>query len=295
MNNWIMAIRPKTLFASIAPVILGLSASWYITGRMTNLTLAVLTLICAICLQIASNLANDYLDALKGVDTKNRLGPLRVTSSGLITHSQMRFALISTLLLCLILGSFLMLKGGIVIVIMGLLSLYFAYGYTGGPFPLSYNGLGELAAFFFFGLVAVNGSYYLQVNHFNASVVLLSMGPGFISACILAINNLRDIKTDTETNKKTIAVRLGEKFQRSLCLILILLSMGIPLIFSYTINSKWPLFTLIIPVFFHRTWLSIFYDPISSELNKVLQFTAIYNLLYCLSLSLSLFLAKTII
>jgi 1,4-dihydroxy-2-naphthoate octaprenyltransferase len=295
MKNWILAIRPKTLFASVAPVILGLTAAWYTTGKETNWLIACLTILCAICLQIASNLANDYLDALKGVDTKERLGPVRVTSAGLIPHSQMRFALILTLLLCLILGSYLMLQGGIVIVIMGLLSLYFAYGYTGGPFPLSYNGLGEFAAFFFFGLVAVNGTYYLQAHELKGSIVLLSMGPGFISACILAINNLRDLNSDTNTNKKTIAVRFGEKFQRSFCLILILLSMLTCLYFSYIIQSKWPLFTLLLPLFFHRIWLMIFYDPISTELNKALQFTAIYNLLYCLSLSVSLYLAKTII
>ncbi len=295
MNNWILAIRPKTLFASLAPVVLGLTAAWFHTEKALHWPIAGLTLITALCLQIASNLANDYLDALKGVDTKERLGPIRVTSMGLIPHHHMRYALIFTLALCLLLGSYLMFKGGIVIVIMGLMSLYFAYGYTGGPFPLSYNGLGEFAAFFFFGLVAVNGTYYLQTHTLNSWVFVLSMGPGFISACILAINNLRDIKSDAETQKKTIAVRLGEKFQRTFCLFLILLSMLNCVYFSYIINSKWPLFTIGLPLLFHRTWLAIYYGPINSELNKALQFTAIYNLLYCLSLSLSLYLTKTIL
>jgi 1,4-dihydroxy-2-naphthoate octaprenyltransferase len=194
--------------------------------------------------------------------------------------------LVMTLALCS--GIYLMWTGGPVIIFMGLLSLYFAYGYTGGPFPLSYNGLGEIAAFIFFGVIAVTGTTYLQTLQFSRTALCLSFGPGFISATILAINNLRDIKSDTETNKRTIAVRFGEKFQRKLCLALIFLSSFILLPISFKTSNFWltPIFFL--PITFTKNWLRIARNPIDRELNNSLAKTAQYLLLYCLLISLIL-------
>lgn len=287
MKNWLLAIRPKTLFASLAPVILGLAVAFYETGKL-NLLIALLTALCALFLQIASNLANDYLDAKHGVDNEDRLGPTRVTSSGLIEHTKVKKALIAALFLSLLLGIYLMFTGGIVIVVIGLLSLYFAYGYTGGPFPLSYNGLGEVAAFIFYGIFAVFGTSYLQTGEFTQLSLISGIGPGFISACILAVNNLRDIKSDTDAKKRTIAVRFGEIFQRRLCLVLILLSLlsVIPLILSY--HLWYSFLVLIVALLFHKTWLQILYAPIDRNLNQALARTAQYNLVYCLVLSLVL-------
>lgn len=279
-----LAIRPKTLFASIAPVLLGLAVA-YIEKSSINTTLAVLTLLCAIVLQIASNLANDYLDAVRGVDNETRLGPTRVTSTGLISYTKMKNALILTLSIAFLLGIYLMFIGGPVIMIIGLLSLYFAYGYTGGPFPLSYNGLGESAAFIFFGPVAVVGTSYLQTHNITHLAVISGMGPGFISACILAVNNLRDIVSDRETNKKTLAVRFGESFQRKLCIATIILSILICLYLMIFYQFKWLFPVLILPLFFHKTWLQILFQPIDAKLNLALARTAQYNLLYCLMIS----------
>ncbi len=290
MKNWILAIRPKTLFASMAPVVLGLSVAYIEVNSINTLT-ALLTFICALTLQIASNLANDYLDAVRGVDNESRLGPTRVTSSGLISMTKMKNALFLTLGIAFFLGIYLMVIGGPVIIFIGLLSLYFAYGYTGGPFPLSYNGLGETAAFIFFGPVAVVGTSYLQTKNITHLGLIAGMGPGFISACILAVNNLRDIASDTETNKKTLAVRFGEGFQRKLCIVSIFSSVIICLYIMIAYQFKWIFPVLILPFFFHKTWLQILFQPIDARLNQALARTAQYNLLYCLLISAGMILS----
>ncbi|MBC7714252.1 MAG: 1,4-dihydroxy-2-naphthoate polyprenyltransferase [Rhizobacter sp.] len=287
MKNWMLAIRPKTLFASIAPVLLGLAIA-YIENNHLNTLVAVLTLLCALVLQIASNLANDYLDAVRGVDNETRLGPTRVTSMGLISVSKMKNALILTLGIAFLLGIYLMIVGGPFIIFIGLLSIYFAYGYTGGPFPLSYNGLGETAAFIFFGPVAVVGTSFLQTHNVTHLAVIAGMGPGFISACILAVNNLRDIVSDRETNKRTLAVRFGEGFQRKLCITTIALSILICLYLMITYHFVWIFPVIILPFLFHKTWLQILYKPIDSKLNQALARTAQYNLLYCLLTSVGM-------
>lgn len=287
MKNWMLAIRPKTLFASVGPVLLGLAVAWSESSTF-NIVIAGLTLSCALLLQVGSNLANDYLDAIRGVDNHNRLGPLRVTSAGLITHASMKKGLIATLGAAFLLGIYLMISGGPVIIAVGFISIYFSYGYTGGPFPLSYNGLGEVAAFIFFGPVAVFGTAYLQTHEVSRLALLAGMGPGFISGCILAINNLRDIKSDTETGKRTLAVRFGEKFQRYLCLCLIFFSILTGFYIAAKYNALFAWLLILLPLLFHRTWLHILYGPIDTKLNTSLQRTAQYNLLYCIVLSIGL-------
>jgi 1,4-dihydroxy-2-naphthoate octaprenyltransferase len=289
-SPWIQAIRPKTLFASIAPVILGLSIA-YIHLDKLNTIVAILTLLCTLLMQMASNIANDYLDSLKGIDTEKRLGPTRVTHAGLIPATTMRNALILMMLLAFLLGIYLMIIGGPIIISIGLISLYFAYGYTGGPFPLSTNGLGEAAAFIFFGIVAVCGTTFLQIHEFSKLALLMSMGPGFISATILAINNLRDIESDTETKKRTLAVRFGASFQRKLCLFLIAASSLLLLIAAFFYQNAWLLPAGLLPLFFSKNWIHIAKSPIDRRLNDALAKTAQYLLLYCLLVSLGLLIA----
>lgn len=286
-NPWILATRPKTLFASVSPVLLGLGLAWLHQGALDGLV-AVLTLLCALLMQVASNIANDYLDSLKGIDTDKRLGPTRVTHAGLIPATQMKNALIFILFLALLLGIYLMFVGGPVIVFIGLLSLYFAYGYTGGPFPLSHNGLGEVAAFLFFGVIAVSGTAYLQTKEFHALDFLMGMGPGFISATILAVNNLRDIESDTETNKRTLAVRFGESFQRKLCIGLILSSSLLLLIVAFSYRFNWLIPVSFLPLAFMKNWIHIAKRPIDSSLNLALAKTAQYLLVYCILSTLAL-------
>ena len=284
MKNWILAIRPKTLLASQAPIVLGLAVAYVEIGHI-NILIACLTALCALVLQIASNLANDYLDAKRGVDNETRLGPIRVTSSGLLSPASVKNALIVSLITAFSLGITLIVVGGPFILVIGLLSLYFAYGYTGGPFPLSYNGLGEIAAFIFFGVIAVVGTTYLQTHAVSRLALILGMGPGFISACILAVNNLRDIVSDTHSKKRTLAVRFGEKFQRYLCITTIILSIIVCLYVMINYQFKGLLPVIILPLIFYKTWLQILFQPIDSKLNTALARTAQYNLLYCLFIS----------
>lgn len=291
LNNWILAIRPKTLFASVAPVILGLTVG-FIHQSHLNILVALLTLLCALLMQIASNLANDYLDSLRGIDTEKRLGPTRVTQAGLISESAMKQALIIVMSLAFLLGLYLMIIGGPIIIVIGLFSLYAAYGYTGGPFPLSHNGLGEVSAFLFFGVIAVSGTTYLQIHQISKLAILLGMGPGFIAASILAINNLRDIRTDALAHKKTIAVYFGESFQRHLCLFLIVSSSLVVLIVGMAYHFVYLYLVSLLPLAFFRNWFHIYRLPIDQRLNQTLAKTAQYLLLYCVLVSLGLLLSN---
>lgn len=287
IKNWLQAIRPKTLFASLSPVLLGLSIA-YIEQSRLNILIAILTAISAQLMQIASNLANDYLDSSQGIDTDKRLGPTRVTHAGLISASSMKRALIIVMALAFMMGTYLMWIGGPIIMLIGLLSLYFAYGYTGGPFPLSYNGLGEVAAFLFFGVIAVTGTAYLQTHQFSKLAFIISFGPGFISATILAINNLRDIETDRETKKRTLAVRFGEAFQRRFCLTLIACSSLLILIVIFIYGYIWLFPTFFLPLLFMRNWIHIAKKPIDKGMNNALAKTAHFLLIYCLLSSVGL-------
>lgn len=207
---WVAAARPKTLFAAACPVVLG--------GAMAEPQLPaawpwfLVTLACAVLLQITANLANDYWDFRKGADTHLRKGPLRMTASGLV---EPRHTLIATLLalgLALLLGLALIGRGGWPIFGIGCAAALSAILYTAGPFPLAYLGLGELFALAFFGPVAVAGSAYLLSLEWQPSAFLLGLAPGGYAVVLMSINNLRDREEDARSGKRTLAVRFGEKF-----------------------------------------------------------------------------------
>lgn len=283
-NPWIQAARPKTLFASVGPVILGTSIAFK-NFDIFLLDIFVITLLCALLLQISSNYINDYFDSIKGTDNDDRLGPIRVTQHGLLTTGQIQKGFITTLGAAFFLGLYLMINGGTPIILIGLSSMWFAYAYTGGPFPLSYNGLGEVAAFIFFGPVAVMGSSYLQSHVFDLPTLVIGCGVGFISALILAINNLRDIHSDAKTTKKTLAVVFGEKFQRRLALSFLVLANLSVILFSLLQKNTLLILTVLLVVPFIKTWKHIYQGEISKELNNRLAETGKYLFLYCLILS----------
>lgn len=287
MKNWILAIRPKTMLASIGPVILGLSLAYY-QLKSINLLIAILTLLCAVLLQFSTNIANDYLDFKKGIDTSERIGPVRVTQAGLISEQQMKLALILLLSLAFLTGCYLMYSGGIYIVIIGLLSLYFSYGYTGGPFPLSYHGLGEISAIIFFGLFAVSGTAFLQTHQVHSYHLIFGFSVGLISAAILAINNLRDINTDLLTNKRTLAVRIGESNQRRLIVFCMITPILINLIMALVTKINLLLLSPILLFPFISVIKKIVHEPIGPQFNLYLANTAKYLLLYSLFVAISL-------
>lgn len=212
LQLWFMAARPRTLPAALAPILIG-TALAFGSGKM-NPWAALACLVGALLLQIGTNLANDYFDFVKGADTAERIGPTRVTQAGLIAPHVVRNAFLLTFALVAVPGAYLMYLGGWPVLIVGILSVLSGIAYTGGPFPLGYNGLGDLFVFIFFGLVAVSGTFYVQTGMITPEVVLAAVGPGLLSTAILVVNNLRDMKTDAVTGKRTLAVRFGARFVR---------------------------------------------------------------------------------
>ena len=207
----LLAARPKTLPAAIVPVWAGCVLAWKLTGHF-NLTLAWLTLAGSLCIQIATNFFNDAIDAKKGADTDRRLGPRRVTASGMLKpHTVMGIA-VGFLILAMLCGHQLYLVRGWPIVAIGIPSLFLAYGYTGGPVPLAYRGLGELFVILFFGFVAVAGTVFIQTGAWPRESWLLGLQIGLLSAVLISINNMRDREEDASTGKRTLAVRFGPKF-----------------------------------------------------------------------------------
>jgi len=206
-----MAARPRTLPAAIAPVLVGTSAAVYWAGKLPRPAAFAAALVGSIFIQIGTNLANDYSDAKRGADTADRLGPVRVTSAGLVTPQRVLNATWIAFGVAVACGIYLTTVAGVVILVIGALSIAAGVLYTGGPRPYGYEGLGEVFVFLFFGLVAVNGSYYVQVEDLDALPLGLSIAVGFVATAILVVNNVRDIETDRRAGKMTLAVRMGRQ------------------------------------------------------------------------------------
>jgi 1,4-dihydroxy-2-naphthoate octaprenyltransferase len=234
--NWLLAIRPRTLTAAAAPVVLGTGMA--MGNGVHRFLPAGAALLGALLIQVGTNLANDYYDHVRGGDTEDRVGPIRVTQAGLISPREVRVATFLVLGLALVVGVYLAWIGGWPIVIIGTLSLVCAVAYTGGPFPLAYHGLGDLFVFLFFGLVAVGGTYWVQVVDIGAEVFLAGAGMGALNTAILVVNNLRDVETDRRAGKNTLAVRLGVASTKAEYLGLLLLALATPILgiqaFSWT-------------------------------------------------------------
>jgi 1,4-dihydroxy-2-naphthoate polyprenyltransferase len=209
MRIWLMAARPRTLPAAIAPVLVGTAVAVESEGSLPRVGAFVAALLGSIFIQIGTNLANDYSDAKRGADTVDRLGPVRVTSAGLVTPQRVLTATWIAFGVAIACGIYLTAVAGLVILLIGALSIAAGVLYTGGPRPYGYAGLGEVFVFLFFGLVAVNGSYYVQVERLDALPLGLSIAVGFLATAILVVNNVRDLETDRRAGKNTLAVRMG--------------------------------------------------------------------------------------
>lgn len=219
---YILASRPKTLPAAIVPVWLGCVLAWYLSGEFDG-CLAFYTLMGAVWIQVGTNFFNDAIDSDKGADTEKRLGPMRATASGALSRRAVYSAAIACLLITAVFGYLLFQARGWTIVAIGIPSLYLCYGYTGGPWPLAYKGLGELFVVLFFGVVAVAGTVYVQLGEWRWEAVLLGLQVGLLSAVLISINNLRDRQEDEGNNKRTMAVLLGEKRAKQLLMLEIFL------------------------------------------------------------------------
>ena len=243
MRIWLMAARPRTLPAAIAPVLVGSAAAWYeIYDKYSTTSVGepafgfadaseafrwaafAAALVGSIFIQIGTNLANDYSDAKRGADTVDRLGPVRVTSAGLVAPRSVLVATWLAFAVAIGCGIYLATVAGPVILAIGAASILAGVLYTGGPRPYGYAGLGELFVFLFFGLVAVNGSYYVQLEELDWLPFGLSISVGCLATAILVVNNIRDIDTDRRAGKNTLAVRLGRERTRRLYVALLALA-----------------------------------------------------------------------
>lgn len=212
IKSIVLAFRPKTLTAALVPCLVGTS---YASFRQSwSLKVFLYAVFSAIFIQIGTNLVNDAMDFKKGADTEKRIGPQRITQAGILSFNQVMMIASLFFLLALILGLPLVQIGGWPIVILGLVSIMLGYGYTAGPFPLAYRGLGDLFVILFFGLVAVQGIFYLHTLSVDWGSFVLGLQIGMLSTVLIAINNLRDIEGDAKVNKRTLAVRLGEKMAK---------------------------------------------------------------------------------
>lgn len=238
---WVIAARPATLPAAVAPVLVGTAMAAY-RGVMAVWP-AVAALAGALLIQVATNLANDYFDFRQGSDSADRLGPTRVVQAGFLAPETVLRGTVVVMVLAGLVGLYLVWVGGWPILIVGLLSLFCAIAYTGGPFPLAYHGLGDPFVFVFFGLVAVAGTYWVQALALPTDLFLAGAGVGALTTAILVVNNLRDIGTDGISGKRTLAVRLGETGTQIEFVVLVILAAGAPPL--GVVAYGWPAWTLL--------------------------------------------------
>jgi len=213
IKSWLLAVRPKTLTASFVPVVVGTCLAKSI-GAHISLLIFFSALLTAIFIQIGTNFINDALDFKKGADTKQRLGPLRVTQSGLMTVQQVHAGGLICFLLAIFFGLQLIYAGGYPIAILLAFSVLFGYLYTGGPMPLAYVGLGDIFVLLFFGFASTTAVYFLQTHNLDLKPFVAGAQVGLLATVLIAINNLRDIKEDSRAYKRTLAVRFGITFAR---------------------------------------------------------------------------------
>jgi 1,4-dihydroxy-2-naphthoate octaprenyltransferase len=214
MRIWLMAARPRTLPAAIAPVLVGTSLAGF--THVFHPLRFLAALLGALFIQVGTNLSNDYSDARRGADTEDRLGPVRVTAGGLVPPRQVLVATYVTFGLAVLAGVYLIVVAGWQLLIVGAASILAGVAYTGGPRPYGYEGLGEVFVFLFFGVVAVAGSFFVQVRHLSWEAFALAVPVGLLAAAILVVNNTRDIDSDRRAGKRTLAVKLGRERTRAM-------------------------------------------------------------------------------
>ena len=287
LKAWLLASRPKTLFASVSPVMLGVAFA--LSSGHFEFLLACLTLITSVFIQVLTNYVNDYYDFLKGSDTKERFGPPRALQRRLVTPEAMRRAILMLTLVCLLLGGILVYFTDHVILWVGLLSILFAFIYTAGPYPLAYHGLGEVFVILFFGPVSVLGSYYVHSLEYGADLLLVSFAPGFLAALILMVNNIRDMKTDMASKKNTLVVLLGLRYSKILYTFLSLMVLLIPFFYIHSMGNPILLSLLIAPLLI-KTNLAIYSYKNPESLNQILALNSIALFIFCLLFSVGMFL-----
>ncbi len=283
ISTWIQAARPQTLIASISPVSIG--SAMAMANGFFSLSLFCFLLLTALGIQITTNYANDWLDFIKGADGVERKGPLRITQRGLVTIREIKQMTVIVMIFTLLSALPLILQGGAIIAALVLIALLLALGYTGGPFPLAYLGLGDLFVLVFFGPVATCSTYFLYVHAFNWQIAIAGLAPGLLSCSLLTLNNLRDQQEDALSQKKTLVVRFGNRFgkwQVTFCLLLfpfasLFIWHSHPLVL-FTLLCLLPSLFLIIEI--HKTCDPFTYNKLLGKTGRLL---ALYTFIFCYS------------
>jgi 1,4-dihydroxy-2-naphthoate octaprenyltransferase len=298
LQAWLLAARPKTLAAAVVPVLVGCALAYHYYEFQWIPALACLFF--AMLMQVAANLINDLFDYLKGCDGEDRLGPLRATAQGWISKSAMKKGIFLTVLLACTVGSTLIFYGGWEMIPVGCLCAVFACFYTSGPYPLAYNGLGDVAVIVFFGLVATGFTCYVQTLFFTPAVIFSGLATGMVVNTLLVLNNYRDRDTDRNAGKRTVVVRFGEPFGRYLYLfsgvsavliVCIVFTFEKDTAFTFK-NTLIPILILpyLIPHFF--TWRKIGQIRVGKALNSLIGETSRNMLFFALLLSFGLMLCR---
>jgi 1,4-dihydroxy-2-naphthoate octaprenyltransferase len=288
---WLMAARIRTLPASLAPVLVGTAlAGFYHVFHPLRFVAALLG---AIFIQVGTNLSNDYSDARRGADTEDRLGPVRVTAGGLVPPQRVLVATYISFGVAVLVGVYLIAVAGWVLLAIGAASILAGVLYTGGPRPYGYEGLGELFVFLFFGIVAVSGSFYVQVKHLRWEAFALAVPVGLLAAAILVVNNIRDIDTDRRAGKRTLAVRLGRGRARTLFALMVYGAYILtPVTWAFGPLSAWlllPWLTLPVAAAVVREVRNRVDGP---SLNRALAQNGLLQLAFCVLLSAGLLLSR---
>ncbi|RYE88951.1 MAG: 1,4-dihydroxy-2-naphthoate polyprenyltransferase [Myxococcales bacterium] len=285
---WLLATRPATLLVGLVPVLVG-TALAHAAGTL-RVGPALAALWGSVCLQIGSNLANDVFDHEKGADTAERLGPLRVTQAGLLTPRQVKTGMVVSFALAMVAGVYLTAVAGWPIVVIGLASIVAAVAYTGGPYPLGYNGLGEVFVFVFFGLVAVPGTTFVQAGHVLPAAWPAALPVGALAAAVLLVNNVRDVDTDAVAGKRTVVVRFGRPVGTALYLLCVVLACATPVaMVALKMTTPWALLPLATAPIGLRLWRTVSAEREGPALNRCLAGTArllfLFGVLFTIGLS----------
>ena len=286
---WLLAARPKTLPASVAPILTGTGVAVHEGGF--HAPTAIMALVTALLRQIAANFANDALDFKRGADTPARTGPTRIVSSGFVSLQTMLWVTGLTLALATLSGLYLVWRGGWPFLLLGVAALVCAVAYTGGPFPLAYLGLGEVFVFLFFGPIAVTGTAYLQTLDLTGLALAAAIPSGAMAIAILVVNNLRDLEQDRRAGKHTVAVRIGRENTVREYVLMLQLTLAMPFLFwSVGWLNAWALLTVLAWPLFWELWRQIG-TRTGPALNAVLGATGRASLVFSVLLTLALMLS----
>lgn len=286
LRAWLLATRPATLTAAFVPVAVGTAVAHAEGGVRWGP--AVAALLGAFLLQIGTNLANDLFDHEKGADTEERVGPLRAAQAGLLTTRQLRVGMVLTFAAAVLVGVYLAAVAGPAIVALGLLAIASGVAYTGGPFPLGYNGLGDVFVMLFFGFVAVCGTVYVQLGAVPELAWWASVPVGSLATAILVVNNVRDRETDAKAGKRTLAVRFGRRAGVVEYVALMVAAYAVPTLLAWRLADPWqllPLLTVPWAVALIRQLVRLEGPPLNATLASTARLLLVHGVLFAAALT----------